>query len=438
MESEASDSDSCISNVSANASITRRVTRSTRRTRPIPIYLDEASESSRSPAPAGRRTRTARGKPAASVDASQPQSCDSDGFESGPIYITASRKQGKIQSTTPKATDSESELADLHPPTGSRGTSCSGPTGAGNNLAPGLSVKDPGTVVEADDSSNDSRFDSTLINEDTDCTVLVDEQGVIVILEDSHVSDVDCETAETNEDQREELSTENKGSDASMVEMTPEPILSSVLIKPCPSVSVTVCDQADEKGEAVGDTHEETRSSLGGRTVDEDAGGEAQSTVVESMAVKIDDQHVADSSEASAESILVASNHQHEITVISDCENTPTDVTVQKAKAVNLLDSSDDEDSRCDEEEENEEDPLECREGERGAAGVSVDGLFMIDTRPGEDADEHYYKDASSQEQSTKTAAEQATQDEEFIDEEGDDEDDEDTQILYSSRDLQA
>ncbi|XP_029001773.1 deoxynucleotidyltransferase terminal-interacting protein 2 [Betta splendens] len=426
MESEASDAESCISGVStdkASKSITRRSTRSTRQTCPIPIYLDEASESSQSPAPTGRRTRAARGKPALTVDASEPQSCDSDGFESGPVYSMSARRRGRTQS---KATDSESELTDLHSPnhspcpTQGRGTPCSSRAGSANSRQGALTsrpeAKELSMVVETDSSLNDSRLDSTLVNEDADCTVLVDEQGENVI-GDSHVSDLDRGTAETTEDQRAELSTENEDRDASEMEIT--------------------------------------HPSLGERTVGEDAGGETQSRVVETMevsAVTTDDQHMADSSEAQVESILVTSEQQHEITVVSDSENPPTDITVRKAKVVSLLDSSDEEDGGSDEEEEkddSEDDDLESREDERGgpsktsdSAGASVEGLFMIDTRPGEDADEHYYKDKSTEpqdeEEATRKHAEQEPQDEEFIDEEGDDEDDEDTEILYSSRNVQG
>ncbi|XP_029906235.1 deoxynucleotidyltransferase terminal-interacting protein 2 [Myripristis murdjan] len=162
-DSELSDADSCMSGVSAaevSVSSTSRAARSRRRPQPIPMHLDEASEGSQSPDPGGRRTRAARGKAAATVVVSEPQSCDSEGFESGPTLTTqrTTRSQVKARSTAPKATDSESELTDVHSPLGSpcstrgRGTPCSSRTGSGNSgrAAPAtrLSAKALSVVLE--------------------------------------------------------------------------------------------------------------------------------------------------------------------------------------------------------------------------------------------------------------------------------------------------
>lgn len=481
-DSEVSDADSCMSSVSGadiSKSITRRATRSTRQTRPIPMHLDEASESSQSPAPTGRRTRAARGKPAASADASEPHSCDSEGFESGPTYSMATRRRGKTQSTVPKAIDTESELTDVHSPVGSsclvqdKGTPCSSRTGSGNSTSQSTpasrrSVKDLSMVVEKDgepseedNSLNDSRLESTVIAEDADCTFteLGEEKGVNVISEgDTHVPSLISDMAGCAEeavtepaviikDQQEELSTENKDGETSEMEMMQEIFPSSKPLKPCQSVTVTICDKAseisEEKNEAVEDV--DAQSSKTDKNVDADAGVETQHSVVEKMEVSTsntDDQQVVDSSE----SIQVPSTQQHKITVDADSEKQITDVIVQNAKVISLLDSSDEDDE--DEEEEevdgSEEDDLGNREEEKEkqskkseSTAESVKGLFMIDTRPGQDADEHYYKERATEqeEEVANKDAEHEAQDEEFVDEEGDDDDDEDAKILFSSRD---
>ncbi|XP_078141910.1 deoxynucleotidyltransferase terminal-interacting protein 2 isoform X2 [Centroberyx gerrardi] len=215
--SELSDADSCTSSVSGadvSTSITGRATRSSRRTRPIPMHLDEVSEGSQSPDPVGRRTRAARGKAAASVVVSEPQSCESDGFESGPSMTSqrTTRSRGKARSTGPKATDSDSDLTDVHSPLGSpcstrgRGTPCSSRTGSGTSsrAAPStrLSAKSLSVVLEractprAQDRAskvtvseaaeevgvlNGSRLESTVIA-DPECTLL--EEDMTLTLEE--------------------------------------------------------------------------------------------------------------------------------------------------------------------------------------------------------------------------------------------------------------
>ncbi|XP_071389618.1 deoxynucleotidyltransferase terminal-interacting protein 2 [Centroberyx affinis] len=217
-DSELSDADSCMSSVSGadvSASITGRATRSSRRIRPIPMHLDEVSEGSQSPDPVGRRTRAARGKAAASVVVSEPQSCESDGFESGPSVTPqrTTRSRGKARSTGPKAVDSDSDLTDVHSPLGSpcsmrgRGTPCSSRTGSGTSsrAAPStrLSAKALSVVLErastprAQDRAakvtvseaaeeeagvlNGSRLESTVIA-DPECTLL--EEDMTLTLEE--------------------------------------------------------------------------------------------------------------------------------------------------------------------------------------------------------------------------------------------------------------
>lgn len=505
-DSELSDADSCTSSISGaevSKSTTRRTTRSMRQTSPIPMHLDEASESSLSPAQTGRRTRAARGKAASNADTSEPQSCGSEGFDSQPTYSMTTQRQGKTQSTGAKAMDSDSELTEVYSPTGSscstpaRGTPCSSRTGSNNSSrgapASRRSVRDLSIVMEKvgeqteEDSLSASRLDSTVTAEDAECTLLEEdesqtleeekgvnstdfasnkadrktvEKGVNAIPnEDSHGSSSLLDSAGCAEavisgpavvarDQQEELSTENNNGDTSEMEKMQEVIPSSELLKPCQSVTVAMCDNAteitEEKGEAmeviVVDTHSSQR--------DEDAFVETRPSVVEKMEVstlKVNAQQVVASSESHVESVQVTSNQQCKITVESELPS--ANVTT---KVISPLESSDDEDEYAGEEEDRdgsvdeEEEDLGCRKDERAGPSrksevpaASVEGLFMIDTRPGQEADELYYKEKPTVEVAGKDA-EQEAQDEEFVDEEGDDDDDdEDAKILFSGRSSQ-
>ncbi|XP_070688934.1 deoxynucleotidyltransferase terminal-interacting protein 2 [Pempheris klunzingeri] len=504
-DSELSDADSCMSSIS-----TRRATRSSRRTGPIPIHLDEASEGSLSPAPATPRSRAARGKAAATVYVSEPQSCDSEGFESGPSYSRTTRRRAKAQSTGPKTAESDSELTDVHSPMGSqcstqsKDTPCSSRTGSGNSkrgaTVSRYSVKDlsivlekAGDPAEEDTSLNDSQLESTVIAEDADCTLLEEdksqileekegvkstqivsddadavrvEKGVIVISEEdscmsplvSHGTgcseEAENECAVAARHQQEEPPAENKDEDASEMEMMQETVLSSEPLKPCQSVTVTLCERPSETTEETEEKEDkdmevadvDAHSSQGDK--DEDAAAvETRPSEEEKMEVGTLDRDAQQVVEAQAESIQVTSTQQHKITVDSDPEQQPKDVIIQSTKIISLLESSEDEDEDAEEEErevsgEEEEMDLGLMAEERGgpskrpeasSSGASVGGLFMIDTRPGQEADEHYYKERPTEEEEEDEKAEQEDQDEEFVDEEGED-DDEDADILFSSR----
>ncbi|KAF7663668.1 hypothetical protein LDENG_00204250 [Lucifuga dentata] len=218
---ELSDADSCTSSVSGvevSRSTARRSTRSKRQMQPIPVCLDEASESSQSSAPTGRRSRTARGKAEATAVVSESQSCDSEGFESGPSMTTRSR--GKTQSKAPRAMESDSELTDPHSSVGSpcstrgRGTPCRSRTGSGNSSRAAktgsiaqertvsFEVQDQeeeaneGVLAEAnsqagnitepvseeDSALNDSKLENTVLA-DSESTLL--EEDKIIILEET-------------------------------------------------------------------------------------------------------------------------------------------------------------------------------------------------------------------------------------------------------------
>ncbi|XP_068563388.1 deoxynucleotidyltransferase terminal-interacting protein 2 isoform X2 [Cebidichthys violaceus] len=510
-DSELSGADSCVSSVST----TRRATRSRRQTGPIPIHLDETSESSQSPAPRARLSRAAKGSAAAAVDVSEPQSCDSDGFESGPTYSMTTRRRGKTQSTCPKALDSDSELTDAHSQMGSpcttrsKGTPCSSRTGSGSSSRSARvtrsSIKDCSIVLKKtveDTSINDSMLERTVIlaDADADCTLVEEdenqpleekekeggnstdltsneadtmsvEKGVIISEEDSligslKISDSPACTEEavttpavTDRHQQEEPCAENTDGEASEKMMMQETIQPSEPLKPCQSATVASCESAseiteetEEKDEAMEVADVDAHAPQG----DEDAAvetGPSEEEKMEASTLNIDAQQVVDSNEVQAESIQVTSSQQQSITVDSDPEPQPKDVIVQNTKIISLLESSEDEDEDEDAKEEErevsgevEEEDLEFPAEERAgpsqrceAAAASVDGLFMIDTRPGQEADEQYYKERPTEEEEKATKedrVEQEEQDEEFVDEEGDD-DDEDAEFLFSSRNPQ-
>ncbi|XP_068447413.1 deoxynucleotidyltransferase terminal-interacting protein 2 [Clinocottus analis] len=502
-DSELSDADSCISSVSgadASKSTTRRSTRSRRQTGPIPIYLEETSERSQTPATRARLSRASKTK-VATINVCDPLSCDSDGFESGPTYSVTTRRQEKAQSTGPKAEDSDCELTAAHSPMGScyttrsKGTPCTSRTGSDSSSRGASSlIKDCNVVMEESENNliYDSTLESTVILEDVNCTLLAEdgnqtleekesantldltpnkmsvEKGVIVISEDESppgspkISDSPACAEEavitpavTDRHQQEEPCAENTDADVSEKMMMQETIQPSELLKPLQSVPVT-CESAseitgdtDEKDEAVEVADVDAHAPQG----DEDAAsvetGPSSEEKMEVSTLNIDAQQVVDSNEVQVEFIQVTSSHQQNITVHSHPEPQTKDVIIQNTKIISLLDSSEDENEGDDDDEEEERDvsgeevdedlefPAEERAGPSqkcDAAAASVGGLFMIDTRPGEEADEQYYKERSTEENASK-GEEQEDPDEEFVDEEGDDDDD--TELLFYSRNPQ-
>ncbi|XP_036969939.1 deoxynucleotidyltransferase terminal-interacting protein 2 [Acanthopagrus latus] len=499
VESELSDADSCMSSVSGvelSKSTTRRSMRSRRQTAPIPINLDEAAESSLSPAPMTRTSRATRGKAAATAHVSESLSCNSEGFESGPTYSMSTRRRGKA-----KAVDSDSELTDTHSAVGSpcstrsRGTPCSSRTGSGNSSrgASRHSVKDLSIVLEKaidsaeeDTSLNESKLESTVIAVDADSTLLEEdksqtleeeedqhekstdptsnepdtiraEKGVIVISDEDSLlappvsEESASEPVVTITHQQEEPHDENKDEDTSEMEMKQEAVQSSEPAEPCPSVTVTLCERTNDTTEEAEEKDEEEMEvadvDAHPSQRDEDAVVETRPSEEEKMEASTLNSDAEQVVEAQVESIQVTPSQQHNITVDSGTDQQPEDIAIQKKKVISLLESSDDEDADDDDDDEErdvseEEDVELTAEDRRGPskkaapAGPSLGGLFMIDTRPGEEADEQYYVEKPTEE---KTATkeekdEQEEQDEEFVDEEGDDDDDEDANILYSSR----
>ncbi|KAM3620415.1 uncharacterized protein V6R79_022944 [Siganus canaliculatus] len=472
-DSELSDADSCMSSVSGadvSKSTRRRSTRSRKQTGPIPIYLDEASEGSASPAPTTRSRRPARGKTAGAVDVSEPQSCDSEGFESGPSYSITTRRQRRAG-----VTDSDSELSQIGSPrtTRSRGTPCSSRTGSGTSSrgAPASSrkIKDLSIVLEKelevsmeDTSLNDSRLETTVIAEDADCTLLeedrsmeekdndavnvadTEKQQIIVSDDVSAEPPAVCEEAVrepavTVTHQQEEPCDETKSRETSEIEMLQETVQPSEPSQSDPAVTVTLCESASETTEAAVDGADaDAHSPQEDAAVDtgEDAAVETRPSEEEKMEVNTLSSDAQQVVEVQAQTIQVTSGQQQTIAVQSGPEEPPSDVIVQDRKKISLLESSEDEEEEEEDEVSEEVEEEEHMAEKRGApstrceaAGTSMDGLFMIDTRPGEQADEQYYMEKKT---------EQQEEEEEFMDEEGDDDDDhEDTNILFSCRNPQ-
>ncbi|XP_062251285.1 deoxynucleotidyltransferase terminal-interacting protein 2 [Platichthys flesus] len=499
-DSEVSDADSCASSVTGAAvtsSTARRSTRSRRSAHVIPINLDEASDCSYSPPRRGQQTRAARGKASVTVDVSDPPSPNSDGFESGPTYSMTTRRRGRALPQGPKALDSDSDLTDRGTPCSSR--TGSGNSSRGVRVTR-KSVRDLSIVLNKvcesmveNVSLNDSTLERTLITEDADRTL--SEEPMSLTLEekeDGKEADLTSKEVDTNEEekeeekevvagtvdltsnevdtieeekevvsepavmvkgQQEELSAEKKDENTSEVGMMQEMVESSEPLKPCQSVTVTECEEAsgtmaaEEEDQPMEAADVGTHSSQGEEAAGEDAVVKAGPSDEEKMEVNTDAQQVVDSSEVQVESIQVTSSQQLTITVDSEPEQQQNDVIVQKTKVISLLDSSDDEEEGDVSGDDEDEEELGSGKAEEAAgpsktsesAAASVGGLFMIDTRPGQEADEHYYNERPTEEEEAQNReAEQEVQDEEFLDEEGDDDDDdEDAKILFSCRNPQ-
>uniref|UniRef100_A0AAX7VQA8 Fcf2 pre-rRNA processing C-terminal domain-containing protein n=1 Tax=Astatotilapia calliptera TaxID=8154 RepID=A0AAX7VQA8_ASTCA len=326
------------------------------------MHLDELSGSSQSPAPTRRQTRAVRGKAAAPAELSEPPSCDSEGFESGPTYSLTSRRSGRTRSATLRAMDSDSDAMDVHSQVGTpsstraRGTPCSSRTGSGNSSrgapASRRSAKDCSIVVEnvsesAEEGStlNDSKLESTLIAEGADETVVEEDESQTVedhegvnstelsstkagrkketdfaSKEDSHASPSEpvSEPAVVSKNQQEEPSAGNKDEDTLEMEVMQETVPSPERLEPCQSVTETTCERALETTEEAKETQKavDLLPPLPDESVDDDVIVENRPSVGEEMEVSTSQQVV--------ESIQVTSYQQHKVTAGSDSE--PKDV----------------------------------------------------------------------------------------------------------------
>lgn len=420
-DSELSDPDSCLSSISGadvpNSS-TRRALRPRRQTGPIPINIVEAGDcTSRTLTPVRQSSRVAaRKKMPVAVEVSAPQSCDSEGFESGPTCSRENRRQRAA-----KILDSDSDLPDLQSPDSSPCSKGSISHTPSRNKSPEtpvvsrLSVINVGVIeksLESAEDTDDSRLENTVIAADAECTLLEEEikqdpkSDEVDMTEESKVSEQDCHSVEdaavAARHQEEELCEEHQKAGTLELEKMQEKAARVTDIDPL---------QGDkDNDDAVDPQLCEEEKEMEARPVDSDK------QVVECF--------------------QVTSSQERSVKVDSISEDEPEVITIQKKELMSLLDSSEDE-----EEEEDEEREVSETEEERGvpsskpgAADMAVDGLFMLDTRPGQEADGQYYMEEvrEKEKKATEDNAEQE-EEEEFVDEEVNDDND-DTDLLYSSR----
>lgn len=482
-QTEDSDADSVTGDVSKSTMC--RSTRTRRQVRAIPIHLEETSEGSLSPAPTARRTRATRGK-AAIENVNEPLSCDSEGFEFGPTstrIITSGRKS--------KVLESDSDLTDVGngSPSSSRTRSGSSPRLASKRSPKGLSVVLAQVMVPADEdaSFNDSRLESTIIVEDSECTLLEEDENTesgevkecgevkstqtkqkpedsslekssaeagYTIAHDLSIPALDKavgadEPAVTAEDQKEEPSADSKV-DNSEMEMMQETVQSSEPLKPLQAASVTttcdseVSENKDEAMEVANVDIDDNKKPLnqeddveipeGDKMEDSSVTGEAQQVVCSIKGSPSEtEQH--------QEEPLEGTSSQESTITVNLLSEQPQDAVTKNT--ISLLDSSEDEDEYAEDGSDNSADEEEGDLGteseeerpQKMKVAKSVEGLFMIDTRPGHEADELYYKDGTRmEEKATQEDAALEEDDEDFVDEEGDDDDEEGADILFSSR----
>ncbi|XP_020780423.1 deoxynucleotidyltransferase terminal-interacting protein 2 [Boleophthalmus pectinirostris] len=463
-ESEMSDADSITGDVA-----TRRSTRS-RRKPDTQLNLDKNLESGQTPAPTIRRTRATRARP---ESASEPMSCDSEGFESGPTYSRATRGRRK---SIPLLIDSDSDLTDV----GRAETPSSSRTGSGSSnqresaLAKSpkkLSVVLEKTVIPPDeeDSMNDSRLESTVIEKDAECTLIEEEdanQADETPLQkstaeessiNSHTEPIPAadkpaemtgdqdKPAVTREDHQEELPTESIVDKASKMEIIQETDETQEPSKPVQSASITTaCDSQTTDVEDEDMEVADTNRDISGNDKQEDGNKDVkmpEGDAVESSSVNREES-VRQIEEEQAEPIQGTSSQQHQTPEEQFSKQPPQGAVVQSTSAITLLDSSEDEDDDDDFADEiressgDEEEGLENNEKyhpRKTEVTKAVDGLFMIDTRPGQEADEQYYKERLGEEDQTAQEVDEEEEDE-FVDEEGDDDYDDAADVLFSSR----
>lgn len=440
-DSEFSEHDSYLSSISGAdvpKSTTRRAARSRTQTGPIPINMDKAGDDAPL-TPVRQSSRVAaRKKTLAAAEASEPQSCDSEGFESGPSYSRQSRQRRVV-----KIQDSDSDLTDFQSPDDSSGSKPSSSRTSSRNKFPDTpnvprqSVKSV-TVVEksvesAEDTPlDDSRLENTVVAEDADCTLVEeeirqdpksDEAGTIG---ETKVSAQDSQSVEyaaaVVRCQQEELCVEiQKGGTLELEEMQEKAATEPPELEIC---------ETKEQDVAARDTD-----------ADQLQGGEDEDAAVDPQLCEEEEEMEVGPVDGGDQQVVkcfqVSSSQGHNVKVDPVPEEEPEVITIWKKELISLLDSSEDDEEDDDEEERDVSDAEETRgvpSPKPGAAGMVIDGLFMIDTRPGQEADEQYYLGkAVEKKEPTEDEAEQE-EEEDFVDEEGNDEDDEGADVLYSSR----
>ncbi|XP_020329875.1 deoxynucleotidyltransferase terminal-interacting protein 2 [Oncorhynchus kisutch] len=321
------------------------------------------------------------------------------------------------------------------------------------------------TSVQQDSAETTAREDPKKNTSMVDVPVQENIQEKVTISEsaDTEMAEAVCEPAVEAEDQQRELSTEDAAdADAPVIieqeTMTPADsqvsLKQTVKVAACENVMSPVIVVSEEAEEKTVDVNTHTDPPLEVKNQECQAVPSEEAMDVSSTLVT--ENKTADQDEAphTTTPIKVTSSLSLKVSV-SDAdklEESRDCVIIQKSGVISLLESSDDEEDddgnsrhsgEGDERERQGSDGDEeavCIEEAAGpsrpqaAAQSSADGLFVIDTRPGLQSDEHYYVD--EKEEGDTEAIEEAQDEEEFVDEEGDD-DDEDEQVLFTSRNPQ-
>lgn len=448
-DSELSDTDSHLSSASgADASTRRRTTRSRRQKGSIPIHLEEAAESSTPSTPTRRSSRmTTRGRGAVSV--SDALSCDSEGFEFVPGHSTRRGGQSRVLDS-----DSEPSLV-------GRATPCSSRTGSGSSSrdVTGVrrSARQLGIVQERsvelveDDAAtlDDSQLEKTVIDEDAECTLVEEDEEEVMKEQGQKVEEDNVGVICISEKEEEapcagEVEKPAAAVDAQQGELCGNEVQSSPEMEGKQETS-----SAPEEAESSAAPAASCETS--GEVQDSDLTAD----VVEMLASDEDDATVVSASPGNSHlapecsgDVQVTSSQQAAVTVDSSPERPPADaVAGQKKQVISLLYSSEEEEDEDEEgHEQKEEEQMELSDEETpGPSGkpevalAEMGGMFMIDTRPGQEADEDYYMtkgaegDRAVQKDQGKEEKEVEEEEEEFVDEE-EEEDDETANMLYSSR----
>ncbi|XP_072295609.1 deoxynucleotidyltransferase terminal-interacting protein 2 [Eucyclogobius newberryi] len=319
----------------------------------------------------------------------------------------------------------------------------------------------PPAKSNTEESSINSHFES-IPTTDESAEIMEDHQEPAEIIEDhqepAEMAEDQHKPAVMAEDQKEELPAESMVEKASELEMMQETVEPS---KPLESASVTttfdsenteVKDEDMEVANADADILDDNKKTEEG---DDDVEMPEVDTMA-SMSVSGEVQQVVETvkeslcqiEEEQEEPTQGTSSQQHQTQEVQYFEQPLQGAVVQSKNAISLLDSSDDEDEddfadEIGESPGDEEEDLETNDGvvetRKTEDSKAVDGLFMIDTRPGQETNEQYYKDRSREEAQAAQEADEEEEDDEFVDEEGDDDyDDDAADVLFSSRDPQA
>ncbi|XP_056629477.1 deoxynucleotidyltransferase terminal-interacting protein 2 [Triplophysa dalaica] len=488
-ELDPSDPDSCSSNVSGLlGSTVRRSARNQKGklTEPIPLNLEETTDTPSSPVSNRIRDRRGRTK-------SEPakEGCDSDECMSGPSTSPWRSRRRQVKGDTVGGSDSESVPTDVCTSQDSTsslkgmGTPCSSRTGsASSNRAVTI-------------TRSRSKASVTMVQEERECEerkpLPLQCESVVTLDEEDIEKPMDSTMTDTVE-ALECTMTEETASDITLVLDQDESAESSFhadveMLEP-KSTPETVCAvSVSEQADAVTQAHQETTVDeiaatvatdrdvamennkpefvKANRAVEDQANCDADleatgPSAVEKNVTDVEERDVCEKDvfvTKDANKIVTASMDEMSV-LLKDAENeerpsssthTQSDLTTAEQpfkrspplkEITSLLDSSEDEESPDEGEEEEEE------EEEEGASHEAVDGIsdeeircldegqsmveaqssgmFVIDTRPGLRPEEKYYVDAKQIEE----------EDEDFDDEEGDDDDDddEDSQVLFAPK----